>query len=219
MSDKLDHMYLTCVYCGKPNIHPERLYRYCTSDACSKDGQNMVFPKYATTAIINNTAEVMEHNSSLSEALQNALETIEKQNQDIINYKDTIVSLISDRRKALDAEIEVGRWDLIRLMISHHYELELGIDVGNADPNAWKDIYEQAYVILGAKLAQLGIERIGTAGEQVSVDHKFHDSYSKQGDLTRIIRPGYYCVKADYVPKKAVTIGENDIYPWSKDKE
>jgi len=54
----------------------------CTSDACTKDGKAMVFPKYPTTAIIDNAAEVMETNSILSQALEDALQTIEQQKQE-----------------------------------------------------------------------------------------------------------------------------------------
>lgn len=216
----MEKAFLTCVYCGKPNIHPERLYRYCTSDACSKDGRDMVLPKYATTAVIDNTAEVMEHNSSLSEALQNALETIEKQNQDIINYKDTIVSLISDRRKALDAEIEVGRWDLLRMLIKHHQELERGIDLGdNRDGYDYSDIFKQAYDTLTRNLTKLGIERIGELGVEVSVYHYYHESWSPHGAPAKVVSRGYYSSKTDYVIQKAIVIGDQDVAPWKKDKE
>lgn len=218
MTDKLNHVYLTCVYCGKPNIHPERLYRYCTSDACSKDARDMVFPKYATTAVIDNAAEVMETNSTLSQALEDALQTIEQQKKDIANYKDTIVSLISDRRKALDAEIEVARWDLLRMLIKHHQELERGIDLGNNyDGYDYSDIYKQAYGTLTHNLTKLGIERIGELGEEVSVYHYYHESWSPHGAPAKVISRGYYSSKADIVIEKALVIGDQDVAPWKKD--
>lgn len=210
--------YLTCVYCGKPNIHPERLFRYCTSDDCTKDGQAMVFPKYPTTTVIENTAEIMERNSTLSQALEDALQTIEQQNKDITNYKDTIVSLISDRRTALDAEIEVARWDLLRMLIKHHQELERGIDLGdNHDGYDYSDIYKQAYDTLTHNLTKLGIERIGELGEEVSVYHYYHDSWSPHGALAKVVRQGYYSSKADIVIEKALVIGDQDVAPWKKD--
>lgn len=215
----MDETYLTCVYCGKPNIHPERLFRYCPSDACIKDGQAMVFPKYPTTAVLDNAAEVMERNSTLSQALEDALQTIEQQKQDIDKHKNTIIDLVSNRRTALDSEIEVARWDLLRLLVQHHQGLENGIEVANGNQSSLLDVLNQAYNILTHQLTKLGIERIGQVGEEVAVYHYLHDSWSPHGALARVVRPGYYSSKADYVVHKAVVIGKEDVYPWSKDEK
>lgn len=209
--------YLTCVYCGKPNIHPERLFRYCTSDACSKDGRDMVFPKYPTTAVLDNAAEVMERNSTLSQALEDALQTIDQQKQDIEKHKNTIIDLISDRRTALDSEIEVARWDLLRLLVRHHQDLENGIELINTDKSYLLDILNQVYRTLTYQLTKLGIERIGQVGEEVSVYHYLHESWSPNGAPAKVIKAGYYSSKADYVIHKALVIGDQDVSPYNKE--
>ena len=159
----------------------------------------------------------MERNSILFQALEDALETIEQQKQDIQKYKDTIVDLIFNRRTALDAEIEVARWDLLRMLIKHHQELERGIDLGdNHDGYDYSDIYKQAYSTLTHNLTKLGIERIGELGEEVSVYHYYHESWSPHGAPAKVVSRGYYSSKADIVIQKALVIGEQDVAPWNK---
>jgi len=212
----INETYLTCVYCGKPNIHPERLFRYCTSDACIKDAQSMVFPKYPTTAVLDNAAEVMERNSTLSQALEDALQTIEQQKQDIEKHKNTIIDLISNQRTALNSEIEVARWDLLRLLVQHHQDLENGIELINSDQSYLLDILNQVYRTLTHQLTKLGIERIGQVGEEVEVYHYLHESWSPNGAPAKVIKSGYYSSKADYVIHKAIVIGDQDVSPYNK---
>lgn len=215
-----EHQYfLTCIYCGKPNVHPERVHRYCTNDFCVKDANSMVFPKYQTTAIIDNVAEIMEKNSILNESLQNALQTIEEQHQQISQYKTTIAEVYSKDKSARHYEIDVARWDLIRLLIAHHQQLHNAISLKELNPAKELDWLEQAYSILTHNLSKYGIEPIGKQGDEIIVDHKYHDSYSPPGAPAKIIRTGYYSSKSDYVIIKAVTVGDQDVYPWTKNND
>lgn len=208
--------YLTCMYCGKPNVHYERPYRYCTSDPCLRDAQAMVFPKYPTTAIVNNVADVMQRNTDLSEALETALQTIEEQQREIIKYK-TIAAEIYSRDKTLRYyEIDSARWDLIRVLISHHQQLHNSILLKQADPTRELDWLEQAYSTLTYNLSKYGVEPFGKEGEEIIVDHKYHKSYSPPGALAKIVSTGYYSSRSDSVIIKALTVGDQDVYPEIK---
>lgn len=207
--------YLTCMYCGKPNIHYERPYRYCTGDSCVKDAQAMVFPKYPTTAISNNTAEIMQRNTNLSEALETALQTIEEQQQEILKYKSTVAEVYSKDKSLRYYEIDSCRWDLIRVLIAHHQQLHNAILLKEADPIRELDWLEQAYSTLTYNLSKYGLEPFGKEGDEVIVDHKFHESYSPPGAPAKIIRTGYYSSKSDCVIVKAITVGDQDVYPWT----
>jgi hypothetical protein len=201
--------YLTCVYCGKPNIHPERLYRYCTDDSCVKYAQAMVFPNYPTTAIQSNTAEVMERNSLLSDNLHSAYQQIDRQQQEIIKLKDAIVNLATRERRNIESECRVARWDVIRFIIRQHQNLEMGLEIIKDNPgkdDLFEDIYREHITFYDHALKRLGIESVGRFGEQVSVDHACHDSDHPQGTPAVIIKHGYYFPEDDYYIDKPLVI-------------
>ena len=170
----------------------------------------------STTAVLDNAAEVMETNSTLFQSLEDALQTIEQQKQDIEKHKNTIIDLISNQRTALNSEIEVARWDLLRLLVKHHQDLENGIELINSDQSYLLDILNQVYSTLTHQLTKLGIERIGEVGEEVEVYHYIHESWSPNGALATVVRPGYYSSKANYVIHKALVIGDQDVSPYNK---
>jgi hypothetical protein len=205
----MTEIYLTCIYCGKPNIHPERLYRYCTDDSCTKDAQAMVFPKYPTTAIENNTAEVMERNTILSDSLDSAYEKINGQQQEINKLKDAIVNLATTERRNIESECRVARWDVIRFIVKQHQNLEMGLEIIKDNPgkdDLFEDIYREHISFYDHGLKRLGIESVGTFGEQVSVDHACHDSDHPQGTPAVIIKHGYYFSEDDYYVQKPLVI-------------
>lgn len=214
----LEVTFLTCMYCGKPNIHPERVYRYCTSSECIKDGQSMVSPRYQTTTVSSDTADLINHNSELSNSLSQALETIKQLTENNALYKDSIARLVTNQRKALNNEISVARWDVIRLLIKHHSELERGLYLGeNREDYDFFPIYDQAYRLLDFSLKKLGIDRIGTLNEQVQVNHYYHESWSPAGAPVTVVSAGYYFPQDDYVIQKAIVIGDQDVNPYDKD--
>ena len=205
----MTEIYLTCIYCGKPNIHPERLYRYCTDDSCTKDAQAMIFPKYPTTAIENNTAEVMERNTILSDSLDSAYEKIDRQQQEIDKLKDAIVNLATTERRNIESECRVARWDVIRFIVSQHENLKMGLEIIKDNPakgDLFEDIYREHITFYDHGLKRLGIELVGTFGEQVSVDHACHDSDHPQSTPAVIIKHGYYFPEDDYYIKKPLVI-------------
>lgn len=201
--------YLTCVYCGKPNIHPERLYRYCTNDSCVKDAQAMVFPKYPTTAISDNTAEIIERNTFLSEALDSTNDQIKNQEQQIQKLKNAVIDLVVRERRNIESECRVARWDVIRFIIKQHQNLEMGLEIIKDNPgkgDLFEDIYREHITFYDHGLKRLGIESVGQFGEQVSVDHACHDSDHPQGTPAVIIKHGYYFPEDDYYIEKPLVI-------------
>jgi len=212
----MTEIYLTCIYCGKPNIHPERLYRYCTDDSCTKDAQAMIFPKYLTTAIENNTAEVMERNTILSDNLDSAYEKIDRQQQEIDKLKDAIVNLATTERRNIQSECRVARWDVIRFIVKQHQNLEMGLEIIKDNPgkdDLFEDIYREHISFYDHGLKRLGIESVGTFGEQVSVDHACHDSDHPQGTPAVIIKHGYYFSEDDYYVQKPLVIS---LQEWER---
>lgn len=201
--------YLTCIYCGKPNIHPERLYRYCTNDSCVKDAQAMLFPKYPTAVIENNTAEVMQRNTLLSDSLDSAHEKIDRQQQEIDKLKDAIVDLTTRERRNIESECRVARWDVIRFIVKQHQNLEMGLEIIKDNPGKeglFEDIYREHITFYDHCLKRLGIESVGTFGQQVSVDHACHDSDHQQGTPAIIVKHGYYFPEDDYYIQKPLVI-------------
>lgn len=201
--------YLTCIYCGKPNIHPERLYRYCTNDSCVKDAQSMLFPKYPTVAIENNTAQVMNHNLLLSDSLFSAEDKIKQQQEEISNLKDAIVNLATKERRSIESESRVARWDVIRFIVKQHENLQMGLEIIKDNPgkiDLFQDIYREHVTFYDHGLKRFGIHTVGVFGEQVSVDHACHDSNHPQGTPAVIIKHGYYFPEDDYYVQKPLVI-------------
>lgn len=204
-----DEYFLTCVYCGKPSIHPERLYRYCTNDSCVKDAKSMLFPKYPTLAIENNTTEVMNHNLLLSDSLFSAEDKIKQQQEEITKLKDAIVNLATRERRSIESESRVARWDVIRFIVKQHENLQMGLETIIDNPgkiDLFEDIYREHITFYDDGLKRFGIYTVGVFGEQVSVDHACHDSNHPQGTPAVIVKHGYYFPEDDYYVKKPLVI-------------
>ena len=204
-----DEYYLTCIYCGKPNIHPERLYRYCTSDSCAQDAKALVFPKYPTVSVSTNEAEVLIRNSSLTKNLYSAEDKIKEQQEEIDRLKDAIVRKSTETLRYIEGEKIVARWDVIRFIVKEHQELEMHLEIMKDNPNdidLIHRIYQEHLDLYAVGLQRLGIERCGVIGQQVDIDHAHHKAEHPQGTKGVFVTSGYYHPESDYYIKKPLVI-------------
>ena len=191
----VDGVFLTCVYCGNPNIHPERLYRYCTSDACVKSGQEMMPPKYHTTTVTDNTAEVLCINSDLAKTLSDALLVIEQQKQDLRQCEKSISEGFENAYKVYDNSVSVARFDCYRAMVDSHKEYVWAESLANHDDEYVRGTYRQMRSTLEHGMHDVGIRTYGTLGEVVSLDpdntEYNHARYECQSSGGTVISLGY----------------------------
>lgn len=207
--------YCTCIYCGKPTVHPERLYRYCTSDDCVKKGTKQCLPEYDTTTVSSNEAELIATNGELIDELASANDAINSLEQEVNKLKAAIVNLATRERRDIESEARVARWDVIRFIVSQHENLKMGLEIIMDNPGnitLFGDIYREHIDFYNHKLKRLGIEVVGEYGSEVLVDHAKHESDHKQGSAAVIVKHGYYFPEDDYYIQKPIVIS---IEEWN----
>ena len=201
--------FTTCIYCGKPNIHPERIYRYCTGEECTTKARSYSDPEFDSNTFSENEAELIDYNNELRFALDRANNEIEELTSEIAALKDAIVRKSMETIRYIESEKIVARWDVIRFIVKEHRELEMHLEIMKDNPNdidLIHRIYQEHMDLYAVGLKRLGIERRGVIGEIVEVDHAIHDSFDPWGTKSVVISIGYYHPESDIWIKKPMTI-------------
>ena len=189
----------TCIYCGVPRVHPERIYRYCNSEECVKRGQSYESPIYDSTTVTDSTAELTDTIATLESELAIASDRIATLTGRVAEFQAQIDKGFADAYKVYDNAISVGRFDCLRSMVRQHNEFVMSSGLSTHPDEYVRDIYGQMLSLLERDMKKVGIRTYGTLGEWVvlSPDTEYnHARYLAEDKGTRIyegevVRVGY----------------------------
>ena len=190
---------ITCIYCGLPNVHPERIYRYCTSDDCVRRGNGYESPIHQSVTVTDRTAELTETIITLESELAIASDRIATLTGRVAEFQAQIDKGFADAHKVYDNAISVGRFDCLRSMARQHNEFVMSSGLSTHPDEYVRDIYGQMLGLLERDMKKVGIRMYGTLGEWVvlSPDTEYnHARYLAEDNGTRIyegevVRVGY----------------------------
>lgn len=189
----------TCIYCGVPNVHPERIYRYCASDDCVRKGNRYESPVYDSTTVTDKTAELTEIISELDSELAIAKDEVSTLANRVAEFQARIDKGFADAHKVYDNAISVGRFDCLRSMVRQHGQFVMAQSLEEHPDEYVRDIYTQMRALLERDMTSVGIRMYGTLGEWVvlSPDTEYnHVRYLAEDRGNRIyegevVRVGY----------------------------
>lgn len=157
----------TCIYCGVPKVHPERIYRYCNSEECVKRGQSYESPVYDSTTVTDKTAELTEIISELDSELAIAKDEVSTLANRVAEFQARIDKGFADAYKVYDNAISVGRFDCLRSLVRQHNEFVMAQKLMTHSDEYVRDIFSQMFSLLERDMKKLGIRMYGTLGEWV----------------------------------------------------
>lgn len=192
-------MFLTCIYCGVPNVHPERLYRYCASYDCVRRGNHYESPIHQSVTVTDETAELTRVVAGLELDLETANNKIETLTDTVNEFQARIDKGFADAYKVYDNAISVGRFDCLRSLVRQHNEFVMARRLLTHSDEYVRDIYGQMLSLLERDMKKVGIRMYGTLGEWVvlSPDTEYnHVRYLAEDRGNRIyegevVRVGY----------------------------
>jgi len=190
---------ITCIYCGLPNVHPERLYRYCASDGCVNRGNRYESPVHQSVTVTDRTVELTETVAVLESELAIASDRIATLTEQVSNLQSQIDKGFADAYKVYDNAISVGRFDCLRSMVRQHQDFVMAESLSTHSDEYVSGMYNQMRALLERDMASVGIRTYGTLGEWVVLnpDTEYnHARYEAEEHGNRIyegevVRVGY----------------------------
>lgn len=148
--------------------------------------------------------EAREVAEQFPEQLKNLSEEFEKVRASLEGkIKDLDLTIAEDRKKrstAIQAEIEIGRFEAMKQFCEVHRRLLRATKLVDTSPGPFVDALDYST----RALAQLGIEMIGQIGATVRCDLGIHLSRAADGEPVEISEVGYIMTASRQVVLKAV---------------
>jgi hypothetical protein len=186
---------ITCIYCGQPTVHPERVFRYCSDEPCVRRGTAFDTPKHDGTPVSDESIVLRGQVDALTKALEDANTTVMQLTDRVALLQALVDEGFDNAHKVHDTEISIARFDCYRAMIDSHREYVWAGDLANHPDEYVSGTYKQMRSTLERGMSAVGIRTYGIVGEAVTLsldDADFnHARYQCHNNTGTVITVGY----------------------------